>query len=278
MKILSEPGHFSTSVHKLTIYREGLTNGILPILSILLIVLVSCETAQKGGDTARDIDLPAAYSGEIPCADCPGILSTIILEKKKFTEIRHYRDRTPTTFIERGFWGLNGDTLLLKMDDGSIRTKLLFDEGSLIILDRSGERIEGELAENYILDYRPEMASIWVQHRNDYENGVTYQASGNEPFWGIRIYQENRLLFSEPGDSLRFESISIERENKKRIRVDAENDSASLNLTLENRLCRDSMSGALFSYSSQLIISKISSEPDTLTGCGSDLTQLYSGE
>jgi uncharacterized membrane protein len=164
------------------------------------------------------------------------------------------------------------------MDDESIRSQLLFDHGSLVMLNRNGERIEGELAGNYRLDHRPEIGSIWVQHRSDYENGVTYKASGNEPFWAINIYQESRLLYSEPADSLAFDSISIQPESEKRISVDAENETASISLTMENRFCRDSMSGALFSYSSELIISKSTAAPDTLTGCGSDLTVLYSGE
>lgn len=275
---MSEPGHFSTSLKRLSVLRKNFTKCILLILSILPIILASCETDQDRDKTAPNIGLPTAYSGEIPCADCPGIVYTLILEKTQFTEIRRYRDRTPMTFTQQGLWDLNKDTLVLKMDDESIRSKLLFDRGSLIMLNRNGDRIEGELAENYILHQRPEIGSIWVQRRNDYENGVTFTASGNEPFWGISIYQENRLVYSEPGDSLTFELISIQPENEKRILVDAENESVLINLTLENRLCRDSMSAALFSYSSELIISKNSAQPDTLTGCGSDLTELYSEE
>jgi hypothetical protein len=85
---------------------------------------------------------PATYTGELPCADCPGIDYQLnLLDDHAYAMRMIYRDRD-THFDERGHWRLSDDgtTLTLQPDKGQGRKWAVKNNGrGLRMLNRSGE-------------------------------------------------------------------------------------------------------------------------------------------
>ncbi|MHA7816940.1 MAG: copper resistance protein NlpE N-terminal domain-containing protein [Pseudohaliea sp.] len=98
------------------------------------------------------LDWDGTYRGILPCADCPGI-ETVITLTADGTYLRAVR------FLERedGYrrdqgefeWNAAGSAVTLGDGEGSQRYQV--GEDRLFFLDRRGQRIAGELAENYVL-------------------------------------------------------------------------------------------------------------------------------
>ncbi|WPO78707.1 META domain-containing protein [Flavobacterium sp. KACC 22761] len=110
------------------------------------------------------------------------------------------------------------------------------------------------------------------------EEDLTYyfKGTGNEPFWGIKIGNEEIVFTSLiPGkEKITFppvEAIKAMDANVKMYNVS--NESASATITIQQLDCQDSMSGAISPYSVKVEI-KNNSELETkkLSGCGKYLT------
>ncbi|MDQ6470641.1 META domain-containing protein [Flavobacterium sp. LHD-80] len=108
-----------------------------------------------------------------------------------------------------------------------------------------------------------------------------FKATGNEPFWGIKIGNENIVFTSLiPGkEKIVFpavEAIKAMDANVKMYRVNTE--SASATITIQQLDCQDSMSGAISPYSVKVEIKNNSElEFKKLNGCGKYITdyRLY---
>ena len=108
------------------------------------------QTTIPSGDTSQNaLDWPGVYEGVIPCASCEGIQTTLTLQADNSFELKSiYLGKDETIFKVAGKfdWDTNGSKITLS--DGS---KYLVGENQLFMLDTDGNRINGELAENYIL-------------------------------------------------------------------------------------------------------------------------------
>lgn len=97
--------------------------------------------------------LPAAYTGKLPCADCPGINYQLnLLKQQRYTETLDYQDRS-ALFTERGTWQIvrmNGKKIL-KLSGG--QQWAIENKGkTLRLLNKSGHEIKSKL--NFDLTYR----------------------------------------------------------------------------------------------------------------------------
>lgn len=109
-------------------------------------------TGQDGHTTQNSVDWDGTYQGVIPCADCPGIEVTIVLNPDgTFTRQDVYLDKKDGVLDEKGTftWDKTGTIVTLKGNDQISQFKVY--EGSMSMLDTDGNIIEGALAENYIL-------------------------------------------------------------------------------------------------------------------------------
>lgn len=99
----------------------------------------------------NSLDWMGTYQGTTPCADCPGIETTVkIYEDETFSYKATYQDRNLTVADTGKFmWHDNGSVVHLKGKETDIKYKV--GEGMLIQLDTEGKEITGSLAENYIL-------------------------------------------------------------------------------------------------------------------------------
>ncbi|MGN0002825.1 MAG: copper resistance protein NlpE [Sphingobacterium composti] len=149
--------------------------NFIPLLFAgLAILTISCQNSQtntsnstsQGTDTIavndstlfhdehssqNSLDWAGTYQDTIPCADCPGILTTIKLyDDGTYSYRAEYVERN-TTLQDTGrfMWHNNGSVVHLKGKD--IDTKYKVGENVLLQLDTEGKPIDGEIAENYSL-------------------------------------------------------------------------------------------------------------------------------
>ena len=99
----------------------------------------------------KSLDWAGTYEGTIPCADCPGIKTTVVLnDDHTFQYDTEYLEKKVTTTDKGTFsWENNGSTVSLKGKE--INSTLKVGENQLILLDTEGNVITGELADHYIL-------------------------------------------------------------------------------------------------------------------------------
>lgn len=97
------------------------------------------------------LDWAGTYQDTIPCADCPGILTTVKLyEDGTYAYNAEYLERN-TTLQDTGrfMWHNNGSVVHLKGKD--IDTKYKVGENVLFQTDENGNIIEGEIADLYTI-------------------------------------------------------------------------------------------------------------------------------
>src|SRR5690606_36185473 len=92
----------------------------------------------------NSLDWFGTYEGILPCADCEGIKTTIVLNQEEtFTYTAEYMNKDFTEESQgKIMWHDNGSTIHLK-DDGNIDIRLKVIENALIHLDQEGNEIDG---------------------------------------------------------------------------------------------------------------------------------------
>ncbi len=99
----------------------------------------------------NSLDWQGSYEGTTPCADCPGIKTTVELkDDETFTYQAEYLERDQILTDSGEFmWHDHGSVVHLKGKDTDLKFKV--GENQLIQLDTEGKQITGELAEYYVL-------------------------------------------------------------------------------------------------------------------------------
>jgi copper homeostasis protein (lipoprotein) len=95
--------------------------------------------------------LPANFAGEIPCADCPGILYQLnLFPNQTFFQRMTYEGRD-VTYYDIGRWRRRGEPSVIELEGEGERPTLIrvVDENTLRLLDAEGREIESGL--NYTL-------------------------------------------------------------------------------------------------------------------------------
>lgn len=113
------------------------------------------ETPTATGDnSSNSLDWQGIYKGIVPCADCEGIETNLLLNKDLTYSLKtKYLGKNGTTVNEKNgsfLWNKDGTIITL---DGikNPPSQYLVGENKLIQLDMSGNRITGALAEKYQL-------------------------------------------------------------------------------------------------------------------------------
>ncbi|MFB9055484.1 copper resistance protein NlpE N-terminal domain-containing protein [Mariniflexile ostreae] len=134
------------------------------LVLLMLLFFAGCKSDKKGDTTPLDIepkpdmhtsqiaiDLVGSYEGILPCADCEGIKSTILLnEDMTYKSTSNYMGKDGMVFTTQGQykWQEGGETIILLGDDP---TTYKVGENQLTHLDKSGKHVTGDLAHLYIL-------------------------------------------------------------------------------------------------------------------------------
>lgn len=140
------------------------------VLLFLSLIIGSCSQASntgKRGDTVQAeslvvpdmhnaqnaLDVAGTYKGTLPCADCPGIETTVTLkDDSTFEQTSKYLGKGNNTFNKNGKWHFLADGNTIALDDGKQGTaRLKVGENTLTMLDGEGHLITGALAAHYVL-------------------------------------------------------------------------------------------------------------------------------
>ncbi len=98
------------------------------------------------------LDWDGEYEGTIPCADCEGIKTNLIIHMDKtYSKKMEYLGKESAIFSEEGTftWDDSGSIITLKLKDGVEKYKV--GEGRIWMLDQEGNAVTGNLADHYIL-------------------------------------------------------------------------------------------------------------------------------
>lgn len=150
------------------------------IAAIGLVAAVGCKSPQKqqaGNDdpagaiipdyhTSRtSLDWWGTYWGVLPCADCEGIHTTLILQDDHNYVLKSfYIGRSEQEDIQQGTftWNDAGSAISLA-ENGGDAVQILVGENRLFILDQEGNRITGDLADFYTLNRMPAEISMMLE-------------------------------------------------------------------------------------------------------------------
>lgn len=101
----------------------------------------------------NSLDWSGTYEGVLPCADCEGIKTTIVLNQDgTFTHTAEYINKDFTAESKGEImWHDNGSIVHLK-DGEDVDVKLKVIENALIHLDQEGNEIDGALKDHYQLN------------------------------------------------------------------------------------------------------------------------------
>lgn len=127
------------------------------ILSALLFVLLigACMNnkvnvdAEVGMDRAfQSTNLIGKYEGNLPCADCATISTTLILRQDRSYSLHYmYVGKSDQQFHKTGNWNVDVD--ILHLDNEDYDYKIVGNK--LNQLDLSGKEMKGSLASKYVL-------------------------------------------------------------------------------------------------------------------------------
>ena len=122
------------------------TRRLFWIVATVTFVVSGCQRAQTRGqdnDSAGRLVLPATYKGTIPCADCPGIATTLTLRADSIFVLRSaYLDRDGNPRVDLGRWSVDSThRLVLRGGTAAPRLFDIVDAGTVRQLDTQGEPI-----------------------------------------------------------------------------------------------------------------------------------------
>ena len=113
---------------------------------------VAQSTNLPVGDNSQvSVDWVGEYEGILPCADCPGLKTSLELNKNNTYEIEEEYLERKTENKEKGTfeWDASGGIITLHRKDGN--TKYRVGENQLIGLDTEGKPIDGPLKDSFVL-------------------------------------------------------------------------------------------------------------------------------
>ncbi len=97
--------------------------------------------------------ISGTYSGQLPCSDCEGIEFKLVLNSDlSYTSEAVYLGKTEDPVVKQGTYSVS-ENWKIKLDQNT--GNLMYfqpTEGKLIVLDKNGFAIPGELGEKYILN------------------------------------------------------------------------------------------------------------------------------
>lgn len=112
------------------------------------------ELPPDKSNARNSLDYYGTYTGILPCADCEGIKTTLqLLPDQQYVLHYVYEGKEPGNLYERtGSWSWEEDNTTITLDNIDKPNQYKVVENALIHLDRNGELITGELADQYRLE------------------------------------------------------------------------------------------------------------------------------
>jgi len=137
------------------------TQNLILILFLAFFGFVSCKSTKKtqtsevkttADNSMTSIDWAGIYQGVLPCADCEGIKTQIVLQNDlSYILETSYIGKNEKVFKTQGTfkWDENGSKITL---DNENKQFYQVGENRIFHLDKDGNRITGDLADKYIME------------------------------------------------------------------------------------------------------------------------------
>jgi len=129
-------------------------------ISALILGVASCMTQKKeSGVLASSQNYPGlegVYTSVVPCADCEGIRTVLKLSEDGSYEMKQtYLGKGDEPFVTKnsdmsGKFSFDNDKGIVTVGEGENQVKYLVGDKMLTMLDRQGNKIEGEHADMYV--------------------------------------------------------------------------------------------------------------------------------
>lgn len=146
------------------------------------LTFISCQNSTKNPNTSAlddQLDMEAIdqaeddfteesmawtgiYEGTLPCADCEGIETTIVLnDDNTYHKTETYlKGDSPDEFVEEGIYELDESQGLLALSPSESENEVdtersqlyQWEDDQLIALNQDGTKVEGEMADLYVLE------------------------------------------------------------------------------------------------------------------------------
>jgi len=112
----------------------------------------STETAATAHNSQNSLEWNGTYEAVVPCADCPGIKTTLLLNKDKtFSITEEYIDRNSKNNDKGTFdWDATGSVITLNGKSANYKYKV--GENKLFQLDMDGKEITGPNKDLYVFN------------------------------------------------------------------------------------------------------------------------------
>jgi heat shock protein HslJ len=195
--------------------------------AIATLYLASCcapksKTADNSQDTPK---WTGVYAGVLPCASCPGIQTTITLNNDStYCMETVYMEEDNEPIVKEGSFTMNNEGNIVTLSgfaEGEGSNKYMVGENNLIQLTLEGNRVEGELADKYVLTKASPLAEkYWklvtingIEVKNSEEGNeahITFKAVGdkffgstgcNRFFGGYILNDQGQIIFSGAGST-----------------------------------------------------------------------------
>lgn len=241
------------------------------LLLLVATMLTSCvQTNQHKAEQAAAQKIAGQYQGLTPCADCEGIEYLITLQPD-FTYLgaKVYRGKNDQPYPLSGRWKFTADNRIELRDAPSPDYVYRFEigENQIILLDRDGRRVTGELADRYIL-WKDGFAPTQPEGGDDpfaakRAGGVDFLGLGTEPFWAIELdFDQNIRFTTADGDSLVAPSVPGQMQDGA-LHYETNTGAGELKIVLRRETCSDGMSDRDYAYSVSVAV-----KGQEYKGCG----------
>lgn len=107
-------------------------------------------------------------------------------------------------------------------------------------------------------------------YQEKFLRGIKFFARGNEPFWTIDIYSQDKIIFSELNEA-EIKATNVKESIGKNLYetiFTAETENGELIVSIVRDSCQDNMSGERFEYNVSVIIKNSSTVEKVFNGCG----------
>ncbi|MDO4693493.1 MAG: copper resistance protein NlpE [Eikenella sp.] len=111
------------------------------------------QPAADGAHPGRDVlDWAGTYRGTLPCGSCEGIETELVLgQDGGYRLVETYLEREPVRTEVSGRFEWLADGSRIRLDEAGDGRYYLVAENRLLSLDNEGKRLEGEMADRYLL-------------------------------------------------------------------------------------------------------------------------------
>lgn len=243
------------------------------LLALAAVIWTAACTSDK--PSAKQLEqarnLVGQFVGTVPCADCKGIEYMLTLNSD-FTYIgamRHLGKADSPVGLS-GTWSFTGENKFKLSSAQAGMDQFEIGKNRLLLLNARGERITGDMAEQYILwrsGFQPAAMAAGDSGgdllKAKREAGLEFFALGTEPFWSLEMDLDQRVSFYSLTDTLH-SLPSMGQSKDGALLYEVIGPRARLLISIKRETCSDGMSDREYPYS----VSVTRDEKTTYQGCG----------